>query len=686
MGYFRSQSNLPGFGVHLWQSWVAAIKCFSMGLALALLSNVAFGQSVLFLTTNEAGHTSGSGNTAGALDNMASEFTAAGADVTRQSDVLTAANGISASTFTNPATGQPYDIVLIGAAYGLIHASNWTVLQAAMETRAANAFVMFIDGCGNCGAKVDELAAVLSNVTGLTLGTSPNDNTPDAQPFYLNTASPFQASFAGLNPIVGYYTRYITNVPANNILYKRRTTGTTNPPNPTGPGNAYGVLFPTAQSNNGQGACLFAVDDLSVFIDHSTSGWAQNQGKIAPAFLNAVSADGACGIPASIRKAFSPETVGPGDVTTLTVTIDNQGTTPLTGVLVRDSLPAPLQVHGDASAVTSTCTGGSVTVAPDAASVALQGASVPPGGCTLTVPVRWPAASASLCVAPGNTRTNTITPGVDFTTDQGQAFTPATAQLACVAGALNLTKQLVWAAGSQPTDMSATPFGMSVSCTSASGDTLGPLTTQISVDHTTGVGTASVAPVVTSGTCQVSESGRPPAPTHHEWAESTPPSGTVSMQAAPASNALTLVNTLRRASAALQISVSVSGGPSTGVSGVFSFEARCGADGVYGGSISLSQATSGTGTISGIPAGATCEVVELPALPAAPTGHTWGALPSAQTVSNLSSAGATVSFANTLVGGPVAVPTLGQWLVLLLSGAVAGLGALAVRRGFKPAH
>lgn len=416
------------------KSWHAVLVAAVAG-AFSFFSGAAIAQSVLLLTTNEAGHTAGNTNSVGALNNMESEFSLPGVQITRMSNVLSMNGGISASTFTNAATNQPYDIVLIGAAYGAILPSNWVILEAAMSTREANAFVMFMDGCPSCANNVAGLSTTLNNLTGLSVGVSGTDWTPNQQPFYLNTNSPFQSSFSTLNPIYGFATRYITNVPVDNILYKERlydASSALNPPDPTtGTANAFGVIFPTSQVNNGEGACLFAVDDLSVFINSPDSGWQLNQGRIGPAFLDAVNAGGSCGIPGSISKSFSPTSVRPGGVATLTITVENQAQTNLTGVHITDELPSPLLVHGGLAAIATTCQGGDLTVSNDRSSFSLQGATVAPAGCTITVPVRWPAANANNCVEPDNVRTNTILPGIGFYTDQGQAASPAVATLTC---------------------------------------------------------------------------------------------------------------------------------------------------------------------------------------------------------------------------------------------------------------
>jgi len=65
------------------------------------------------------------------------------------------------------------------------------------------------------------------------------------------------------------------------------------------------------------------------------------------------------------------------------------------------------------------------------------------------------------------------------------------------------------------------------------------------------------------------------------------------------------------------------GWTASGVSGTFNFAADCSADGQFSGPVSLTNATSGTGSIANVPSGATCAVSESATLPPAPTNYTW---------------------------------------------------------------
>lgn len=399
-----------------WLRLLIAGICLAM--TALLLAGQAHAQKVLLLTTDEAGHQDGFD----ALDSVQQEFANAGATVTRKDKVLSTASGISASTFSD--SPGPYDIVLLATAYGVIDPTNWPVLQSAMLGRAANSFVMFVDGCCNVPQNMSKMMDALNAASGFGMTLGAQDGTLN-QSYPLNTDSPYKDSFnPGLGVIYGQATTFIDNVPAENALYLPHGAAIPAAGSKT---SAYGLLVPIQQSNKGQGACLFAVNDLSPFIPDP---WTSNQGKIGPAFLAATKSGGACGLPAEISKAFVPTTVSPGQTSNLTITVTNASGMLLDGLSVKDTLPAPLQVSGAAS---SSCNG-TVSAPLNGDTIELTG-SLPAQGCTITVPVLWPASAALQCTraAPDNSVTNVITPGVDFTLSSGQVNTPASAVLACSA-------------------------------------------------------------------------------------------------------------------------------------------------------------------------------------------------------------------------------------------------------------
>ncbi|WP_182343923.1 DUF5979 domain-containing protein [Comamonas koreensis] len=656
---------------------------FRLLLAAFLLSfgaQHALAQKVLLLTTNIAGPNAEQDDAIRAYTNLQNEFSsqlASTSDLTRMS-VLGNANAISATTFTD-APG-PYDIVIVAGTYRSIDDTNWAVLQNAVANRWANSIVFFVDGCceGQNSGNARRMVATLNAgaQASFTLGATVNG----FQAFSLNTNSPYASSFAALNPLQGGYYTYINNVPANNALY---VPGGALPPTGSAPwDNVYGLLIPTAQSNAGRGACVFAVVDISLF---DAAPWAANQGKIAPAFLSAATSEtGACGLP-KVSKSFDRADVylgGSDNNTLLTITLSNGTPNPITNVNLTDNLPAPLVVA--AGAVGNTCTAGNLSAAVDSSVISNNGFTIPSGGCTITVPVQWPNTDAGrqACISTPSV-TNTITPGTDFVSPTGQVNTPATATLACHAAQLAISKQVVWPANVTPVDLTGSSFPVSVVCTGSDGVVAPAINTSITLDTAT-TGSVSITPVIASGSCVVTEGTRPTPPANHLWEEDPAPSVSVTMAAPPAANSAQLVNTLARANTDITISKTVAGGPAAGISGSFSFSANCGADGSFTTAVSLSGSNAGAIAITNVPQGASCTVSEAPTMPEAPAGYTWStSLPAPVTLVTAAN-GNTASFVNTLVrtapAVPAAVPALDTIKLLLMAVAMALMGMLVLRR------
>ena len=400
-----------------------------LAAAALALPHMAQAQNVLMLATSEA-----AGDALEALNNLQAEFTNAGATVVRQ-DILSTAGAVTPAIFT--ASPGPYDIVLVATVYNPVDASNWNAIDAAIASRAANSFVMFVDGCCQVPANMDRMRQRLVAASGLPLTLGAQQGS--VANFPLNTNSSYQSFFAGTLPqIRGAYTTYIAGVPTANALYLPE--GTVTMPAPGGTTSAYGMFLPLAQSYAGAGACVFAVNDISPFVSSAQGNYPANQGKIGPAFLAAVGPGGACGLAASVTKTFSPATVMSGQNATLTIQVANH-TNPLVDVAalnVIDQLPAPLLVNG---AAVSTCTGGTLSAVNGSGTVSLTGATLPAAGCTITVPVLWPASALNQCLNTSTTITNTITPGAlanggQFSSGGGQVNTPAQATLTCTQSAV----------------------------------------------------------------------------------------------------------------------------------------------------------------------------------------------------------------------------------------------------------
>ncbi|MGF6214369.1 hypothetical protein, partial [Comamonas sp. 4034] len=409
------------------------IRFFGLMLAAALLwggPQQVFAQKVLLLTTTESASDAMQAN-----DNLEAEFgSVVGATNLTRMTVLSNANAISQATFT--AAPGPYDIVIVASTYNPIDSTNWTVLQSAVANRWANSIVFFVDGCceGTNGANAQNMVNTLNAGTGSTFSLG-NPGGNDAQ-FPLNTNSPYATSFAGLNPFYGGAITYINNVPASNALYLAAGTPTGSfPAAGTTPTNSvYGLLIPTIQSNASNGACVFAVVDITPFYDPpNTLTWTNNKGKVGPAFVNAATSEnGACGLP-KVTKSFDKADIylgGTNNTSVLTINVSNGTPNAINNVNLTDNLPAPLQIGS--GAVSNTCTGGTLAAAQGSSAVSLTGFGIPSGGCSVTVPVVWPNTDAGrqACVNTPSV-TNTITPGTDFVSPTGQVNTPATAPLTC---------------------------------------------------------------------------------------------------------------------------------------------------------------------------------------------------------------------------------------------------------------
>ncbi|HEV8579345.1 MAG TPA: DUF11 domain-containing protein [Thermoanaerobaculia bacterium] len=130
----------------------------------------------------------------------------------------------------------------------------------------------------------------------------------------------------------------------------------------------------------------------------STNG---GTGNTATATLTAVS-------PPSIAKAFSPNPISLGGVSTLTFTITNPNAgTALTGVAFTDSFPAGLEVAATPNATSTGC--GSPTFAPAAGntSVSFSGGTIAASGtCTVTVDVTATTAGTKVNTTGNVTSTN----------------------------------------------------------------------------------------------------------------------------------------------------------------------------------------------------------------------------------------------------------------------------------------
>ena len=120
----------------------------------------------------------------------------------------------------------------------------------------------------------------------------------------------------------------------------------------------------------------------------------------------------------TFEKAFSPSTIGPGSVSTLTFTIDNAASLALfTDLAFDDTLPAGMTIATPASAMT-TCVDGILTAPVGGATISLSGGRIGSGdSCTVTVNVRATATgmnvSGNLTSSGGSSGSATATLTVD---------------------------------------------------------------------------------------------------------------------------------------------------------------------------------------------------------------------------------------------------------------------------------
>ena len=111
----------------------------------------------------------------------------------------------------------------------------------------------------------------------------------------------------------------------------------------------------------------------------------------------------------SVSKAFTPDTVSPNGISTLTITLQNMNASPLVNASLLDTLPGSVAdgvVVAPVPNASTTCTGGVITAIPGTQTISMTGGTIPaqsggvPGICTISVDVQGVGSPA--------TRTNTI--------------------------------------------------------------------------------------------------------------------------------------------------------------------------------------------------------------------------------------------------------------------------------------
>jgi uncharacterized repeat protein (TIGR01451 family) len=148
-----------------------------------------------------------------------------------------------------------------------------------------------------------------------------------------------------------------------------------------------------------------------------------------------------------VSKQFTPDTITAGGYSTITITLTNRNTFPLTGVNLTDPLPntgsRQLRVRSPANAST-TCVGGTLTATPGSDTVTLTGAQIlaqvgsVPGTCTITFDV-VPFGSGPFT---SDSTTNNTIPAGNVTSNEGvNNLLPASATLNFTALTMRAVKE-----------------------------------------------------------------------------------------------------------------------------------------------------------------------------------------------------------------------------------------------------
>ena len=188
-----------------------------------------------------------------------------------------------------------------------------------------------------------------------------------------------------------------------------------------------------------------------------------------------------------------------------------------------------------------------------------------------------------------------------------------------------------------------------------------------SVVITNGVNNSNtISGIPTGASCLVSETKKADAPAGYQWLAPVFETNPVVIPDVGGTATFKATNPLERNVADLTITKHITG-PDAGikaVNGSFAFVLNCGADGVFNTSISITNGASSNNTISGLPAGATCQVTET-SKATAPTGFEWDAPVISPDSIVIPDAGGSV---NVDANNPLKRQTAGLTLTKLISG------------------
>lgn len=339
-----------------------------------------------------------------------------------------------------------------------------------------------------------------------------------------------------------------------------------------------------------------------------------------------------------VTKQFSPDAVWAGQSSALKITLVNfyANDTDAGSLRVADvgGWPAGLT----ATSVVSTSCGIVATLEPAGNGFTLSGGQIPAGGsCAIEIAVTGSAPGAY---------TNTIDAGEMTASVSGVAASNSSAASAplTVYAPLTITKTVASSDG-RVTGVSGT-FNFTIGNCADPRNAAGAVASVALNNSLTG--SASVNGLVPD-TCTISEAAPTNPPANYEWVPESPRPVTLT---AEGPNAVAFTNRLSRQVGAIALAKTISGGPASGVSATFNFNADCSAsnDGVYSGAISVTAAASGNASIANVPAGANCIVSEVPpAAGSAPANYQWGPTPAPVTLAAVSPAGPnTATFVNAL--------------------------------------
>jgi len=175
---------------------------------------------------------------------------------------------------------------------------------------------------------------------------------------------------------------------------------------------------------------------VSVDVTSTTAGTYDNvTGNLTSASGNSGTAADTLAVepPPTFAKAFAPDVIAGGGISTLTFTIDTStNTVAATGLDFTDNLPTGMTVATPSNAST-TCTGGTLTAAPGSGSVSYSGGSIGAGAsCTVSVDVTATMSgdlvntSGDLTSSSGNSGNATDTLSVNPPPSFAKAFSPTT--------------------------------------------------------------------------------------------------------------------------------------------------------------------------------------------------------------------------------------------------------------------